>query len=132
MRTFLTPVIAAATLFALPAFAQNGSANTNGAQHNRGQIAAQVEKNLHHDLTKAGYTDIKIMPGSFLVHAKDSHGNPTEMMVNPYTVTEITAMNNSSNTSSADNSASNSNGSNGTSGQSASNGSGQDQNSNNQ
>ncbi len=52
----------------------------------------QIEQQLHQDLSKAGYTDIKIMPGSFLVQAKDKQGSETEMMISPHSMTEVTAM----------------------------------------
>jgi hypothetical protein len=92
MRKFCIPAIAAAYLFAVPAIAATES---TGAVAKTAPDAAQVEQDLHQDLTKAGYTDIHIMPGSFLVRAKDKHGQATEMMIGPYSITEVTAMNES-------------------------------------
>jgi hypothetical protein len=45
--------------------------------------AAHLSQKLRNDLTKAGFTDITIMPSSFLVRAKDSEGHPVMMVINP-------------------------------------------------
>ena len=47
------------------------------------QAPAHISQRLRDDLTKAGFTDITIMPSSFLVRAKDSQGNPVMMVINP-------------------------------------------------
>ena len=49
-----------------------------------------MRQQLASDLTKAGFTDIKIMPESFLIRAKDSKGNPVMMVINPDSVTAMT------------------------------------------
>ncbi len=54
------------------------------------QAPAHMSQKLHDDLTKAGFTDITIMPSSFLVRAKDSQGNPVMMVINPDSLTEVT------------------------------------------
>lgn len=83
-KLVLATVVASITAF--PALAANESTSSTPPN------AAQIEQDLHQDLSKAGFTDIHIFPGSFMVHAKDSKGHPTEMMVSPNSVTEITAM----------------------------------------
>jgi hypothetical protein len=90
MPKFCIPVIAAVSLFALPALAATGPTKDSITTTPPG--TTQVEQQLHQDLSKAGYTDIKIMPGSFLVQAKDKQGNQTEMMISPHSMTEVTAM----------------------------------------
>ena len=54
------------------------------------QAPPHLSQKLHDDLTKAGFTDITIMPSSFLVRAKDSQGNPVMMVINPDSLTEVT------------------------------------------
>ena len=49
-----------------------------------------MSQKLHDDLTKAGFTDISIMPQSLLVRAKDARGNPVMMVINPDSLTEVT------------------------------------------
>ena len=94
MRKVFLSTVAAASLLALPALAATDSTN-NQSSNNSPPSAAQIQQNLHQELSKAGYTDIQIIPGSFLVRAKDSKGNPTEMMVTPNSLTAVTAMNGS-------------------------------------
>lgn len=68
-----------------PALAQSAEpqqSNASGAQ----AIQQQVQNNLQ----QAGFTDIQIMPSSFLVRAKDRAGNPVMMVINPDSVTAVT------------------------------------------
>jgi hypothetical protein len=41
-------------------------------------------------LQNAGFTDIKMMPSSFIIRAKDKDGNPVMMVINPDSITEVT------------------------------------------
>ncbi len=41
------------------------------------------------DLEKAGYTDVKITPASFVAQAKDKQGHPVTMLISPDAVTTI-------------------------------------------
>ena len=66
-----------------PALAQDQSSSGSG---NAQAIQQQVQNNLK----QAGFTDIQIMPSSFLVRAKDSAGNPVIMVINPDSVTAVT------------------------------------------
>jgi hypothetical protein len=113
MRSSFVPVVAAISLVALPAFAANTSSgitpSTGDSQNTeKTQDTGQIRQNLHQDLAQAGYTDIHIMPGSFLVRAKDKQGHPIEMMISPDSVLEVATvpasnanMKTSSNTSSS-------------------------------
>jgi hypothetical protein len=70
--------------FAGTALAAMDSAQTTDAQ------GPHMSQKLHDDLTKAGFTDITIMPQSLLVRAKDAQGNPVMMVINPDSLTEVT------------------------------------------
>lgn len=70
--------------------APTGPTNSQSATTNT-QAPARVSQKLRDDLTKAGFTNITIMPSSFLVRAKDSQGNPMIMVINPDSVTAVTA-----------------------------------------
>lgn len=72
----------------------NGQGAMNGQTH--------IAQKMREDLSKAGFTDIQIMPSSFLVRAKNSSGNPVMMVINLDSVTAITEEN--TNASSANNS----------------------------
>ena len=80
------------------------TAAMNGQSAGTGQNAgaSKIVQKMRNDLSKAGFTDIQIMPSSFLVRGKDSSGNPVMMVVNPDSVTAITEEN--SNAKSANNS----------------------------
>ena len=78
-----TPVLAATT---------TSTANQNST--NQDQMSSpkltNMREQITNDLTKAGFTDIKVMPESFMIHAKDSKGNPAIMVINPDSFTEVT------------------------------------------
>ena len=63
--------------------------NSPSAQNAR-PSPGRLSTKLRDDLTKAGFTDIKIMASSFLVRAKDSQGNPVMMVINPDSMAEVT------------------------------------------
>jgi hypothetical protein len=84
----------ARTLFVLllgSGFAGSALAAMDSAQTTTDtQVPAHMSQKLHDDLTKAGFTDITIMPASLLVRAKDSQGNSVMMVINPDSLTEVT------------------------------------------
>jgi hypothetical protein len=78
----------------------NNQTGMNGGQNAKGPGGMKISQRLKNDLGKAGFTDIKIMPQSFLVQAKDSQGNPVVMMINPNSLTAITEETQSTNSAS--------------------------------
>lgn len=106
MRTILTTA-AIIGLTLAPAMAQtstttpsNGTPSTNSQNTNSHNTNSQnttpapmapgaMQETLKTDLSKAGFTDIQVMPSSFLVRAKDKNGHPIMMVINPDSVTEI-------------------------------------------
>jgi hypothetical protein len=84
----------ARTLFVLllgTGFAGSALAAMDQAQSNTdAQVPAHLSQKLHDDLSKAGFTDINIMPASLLVRAKDSQGNSVMMLINADSLTEVT------------------------------------------
>jgi len=51
-----------------------------------------IRQGLQDQLTRAGYTSVKITPSSFFIEAKDKQGNPVQMVIGPDSFTEITAL----------------------------------------
>ena len=51
-------------------------------------LSADMEASLR----KAGFTDLRILPNSILVRAKDKAGNPVAMVLNPGSMTEIVTL----------------------------------------
>ena len=66
----------------------NGNAGSaEPSDHGRtGDIRQQLLTNLR----DAGFTDVRVMPDSFLVQAKDRSGNPVTMFINPTSMAVIT------------------------------------------
>jgi hypothetical protein len=59
--------------------------------------ASPVAARMKSELEQSGFKDVKIMPESFLVRAKDKDGHPVMMIVNPDSLTAVTALGNSGN-----------------------------------
>ena len=76
--------LAAAATDSAPA----GSTGGQNASPNA-QSPAHLSQKLRDDLTKAGFTDITIMPASLIVRAKDAQGNSIMMVINPDSLTDV-------------------------------------------
>jgi sporulation protein YlmC with PRC-barrel domain len=48
-----------------------------------------MQQQITDDLSKAGFTNIKVTPNSFVVQAKDRSGNPVTMFLNPDSLTVV-------------------------------------------
>jgi hypothetical protein len=92
------PLAAAIALISASAVFAQGSPNQpapNPSANQSAQAKSQqpIRQQIQNDLSQAGYTDIKIMPESFLVRAKDRRGNPVMMVINPDSITAATEEN---------------------------------------
>jgi len=95
----LTRVILASALaigFLGAANAQSSTANQNmGTQPqansaNSQQSVQQIPQEIRQKLSQDGFTDIKIVPGSYLVNAKDKNGDPVMMVIGPNSMMMLT------------------------------------------
>jgi len=94
MRALIVAAAVTAVGFALPAAAQNnGSWNSNRFDQQQGynQGGQNLQQKIRQDLGQAGFTDIHIIPRSFVVSARDRDGNPVEMMITPNSITAMTS-----------------------------------------
>ena len=73
--------------------AANEPAQMNGQGQNLSQDNQSIRQQVKNNLEQAGFSDIKIMPQSFLVRAKDKSGNPVMMVINPDSVMAVTELN---------------------------------------
>jgi hypothetical protein len=85
----LTPLI-----LAIPASAQNLPPNQNAApdaaqNQNAAESPQTIQESLRSDLGRAGFTDIQLVPSSFLVRAKDPDGNPVTLVLTPEAFTAV-------------------------------------------
>jgi hypothetical protein len=69
---------------------QKGGTEMNANPATTSGANMHITQRLRADLGKAGFTNITIMPSSFLVRAKDLEGNPVMMVINPDSVTALT------------------------------------------
>lgn len=86
-----------------PQQAQPSGQQQQAQANSEGMGAAQHHRNLRHQLTsdlkQAGFTDVRVMPESFLVQAKDKNGDPVSMFISPNGMTEVAAVPGNSNNS---------------------------------
>jgi hypothetical protein len=75
---------------AAPALAQNGNTQMPPRNNQAPAHTQNLQQQVQNNLKSAGFTDIKIMPESFLVRAKDKSGNPVMMVINPDSITAVT------------------------------------------
>lgn len=81
-------------IVAIPASAQDQLPNQNTApqaaqNRNAPQSTQTIQESLQSDLGRAGFTDIQLVPSSFLVRAKDPDGNPITMVLTPESFTAV-------------------------------------------
>jgi uncharacterized surface protein with fasciclin (FAS1) repeats len=64
--------------------------NQPAASTDQAASSQRLGPKLRAMLEKSGYTDIRVAPTSFMVHAKDADGNPVVMTISPDSFTEVT------------------------------------------
>jgi hypothetical protein len=74
------------------ATAPNTAAGSSAQDQKNSAANEPLRQQVRDNLAKAGFTDIRIMPTSFMVRAKDQSGNPVMMVINPDSFTEVTAI----------------------------------------
>ncbi len=73
-----------------PAYADPVIADADAMKAADALHQTNIRQQLQDQLAKAGYTDVKIMPSSFFIQAKDKKGNPVAMVIGPDSFTEVT------------------------------------------
>jgi hypothetical protein len=63
---------------------------------NREFVAHEVHAVRQH-LEQAGFSNVRVVPESFLIQAQDREGRPVTMLISPHAVTEIMALNSGQN-----------------------------------
>jgi hypothetical protein len=92
LRIFASAVLAASLVPGL-ALAEHNATNLHksntlggGANTSAQKIPEQIKAKLRQD----GFTDVRVIPGSFLVSAKDKNGNKVNMIIGPNSMTMMT------------------------------------------
>jgi hypothetical protein len=73
-----------------PAYAAPVIADANAMKAADQLHHTNLRQQLQNQLQQAGYTDVKVMPSSFYVQAKDKKGDPVAMVIGPDTFAEVT------------------------------------------
>ena len=72
---------------------QNNITQTQPSQPSQTSQPSQPSQNLAQQLSdnlqQSGYSNVKVMPGSFIVRAQDPQGNPIEMIVTPTSIAAV-------------------------------------------
>lgn len=92
MLRLAATVLLATALTQGVAVAQNNSSATSGDTNTTtsAQNAQSIPQELKKQLRDEGFSNVEIVPGSFLVSAKDKDGNPVQMVVGPHSITMLT------------------------------------------
>src|SRR5665213_82200 len=96
MRKTTLVAVAILTTVSSAAFAQAASSNSGSASTPATTATSQNGTNIRQQLTnnlqQSGFTNIKVLPDSFLVQATDKSGNPVTMFLGPHSSTEVTTV----------------------------------------
>lgn len=86
-----TVLVAAAVLtsFSSVALAQS---TTNTTPPAKTSSTPNLRQQVMTNLQQSGFTDVKIVPDSFLIRAKDKSGNPVTMFIGPNSFDEVTTI----------------------------------------
>jgi hypothetical protein len=87
----LTTVSSAALAQAASSNSGSGSAPAT-ATANQQPGGSNLRQQLTSSLQQSGFTNIKVVPDSFLVQARDKSGNPVTMFIGPNSQTEVTTV----------------------------------------
>lgn len=71
----------------------SSTANNQGSvqqTHNNNQTAQNLPQEIKDKLKSQGFTNVQVVPGSFLVSAKDKDGDPVNMVLGPHSMTMFT------------------------------------------
>src|SRR3569832_1684873 len=85
-----------ASSFAFPALAVDNSTNT-ATTPNATQTTQNLPAEIRSKLEQDGFTDVNVVPGSFLVSAKDKSGDPVTMVIGPNSMMMLTQVPSSKN-----------------------------------
>jgi hypothetical protein len=80
----IIPALVAVALAGGAALAQTADSSPSA------DLARDVPQKIHDELTAQGFKDVKVMPGSFIVSAKNKADQPVMMLIGPGGMTVLT------------------------------------------
>ena len=93
----LVPSAAMAQSAAAPATTPPSAQSDNQTTSQNSAAPGTLRGHIRDMLQSSGFSDIRVMPSSFMIRAKDKDGNPVVMSVSPDSVTEVSELGNSDN-----------------------------------
>ncbi len=101
MLTRILTAAALATALATTAYAADRSSSSPPTDLNNGnnansntQTAQNLPQEIRAKLREDGFSDVKVVPGSFIVSAKDKRGEPVTMVIGPNSMMMVTQVTN--------------------------------------
>ncbi|ANW00903.1 hypothetical protein LMTR13_12700 [Bradyrhizobium icense] len=96
----MLPVSLALALVSGPALAQSTTtgASDAGKASSASQSNQTLPQQIQSKLRDQGFTNVQVVPGSFLVSAKDKQGDPVTMIIGPNSMTVFTMSSSDSST----------------------------------
>jgi len=88
-RTFIPVLALAASALALAAFVVPATVRAQPAVNGE-DAGRQVMQKIHDDLTAKGFTDVRVVPSSFIVSGTNKEGQPVMLLIGPNSVTVLT------------------------------------------
>jgi hypothetical protein len=85
-RLFTASIVAIALLSGTAiAQTKNGASDTStsGSAADANQAGQQLPQRIKDKLQQQGFTDVQVVPGSFIVSAKDKNGDSVNMIIGP-------------------------------------------------
>lgn len=73
------------------AFAQSNSSSDDSIKSTSASQQQPLPQQIKTKLKDQGFTEVKVVPGSFLVSAKDKQGDPVTMVIGPHSMAIFTA-----------------------------------------
>jgi hypothetical protein len=99
MLRLMLPVSLAMALVSGPALAQGTTgASDAGKAANTTQSNQSLPQQIQSKLRDQGFSNVQVVPGSFLVSAKDKQGDPVTMIIGPNSMTVFTMSSSDSST----------------------------------
>ena len=104
MKTTTLMAAAILTTVSSVALAQAASSNSGSTASpttaaNQHSSNSSLRQQLTNSLKESGFTNVKVVPDSFLVQANDKSGNPVTMFIGPNSATEVTTVGSNDQTS---------------------------------
>ena len=73
------------------AFAQSKPSSDDSIKNTSDSQQRPLPQQIKTKLKDQGFTEVKVVPGSFLVSAKDKQGDPVTMVIGPHSMAIFTA-----------------------------------------